>query len=231
MASKVCTRCRTDKPLDDFHGHGDGRLRADCKTCWNAAKAAKARATRAAQGCIVRRPTGDTTIADGVRVCTECNVAKPATSEHFHRGARYRGGLRSVCKSCCVAQTAKWTANNRDRMREWVGSYLAANPQVRMAKNVARRVYSALRDGKKQGPTFDLLGYSPADLARHLERTMLPGMTWDNYGDWHIDHILPLSLFDHADPDMIRQAWALSNLRALWKADNLAKGDNIEVLL
>ena len=57
-------------------------------------------------------------------------------------------------------------------------------------------------------------------------------MTWANYGtEWEIDHILPVSLFDHSDLDQIRQCWALTNLRALWGGINSAKQDKREVLL
>jgi hypothetical protein len=39
-------------------------------------------------------------------------------------------------------------------------------------------------------------------------------MTWDNYGEWHIDHIKPVSSFDKDTPQSIVNA--LSNLQPLW---------------
>ena len=56
-------------------------------------------------------------------------------------------------------------------------------------------------------------------------------MSWDNYGDWHIDHITPKSTFDLSDPDEIRACWSLPNLRPLWGKDNIRKGAKIEVLI
>lgn len=52
-------------------------------------------------------------------------------------------------------------------------------------------------------------------------------MTWDNWGDvWELDHIKPLSLFKYTslDDPLFREAWALSNLRPLWREANASKG-------
>jgi 5-methylcytosine-specific restriction endonuclease McrA len=50
-------------------------------------------------------------------------------------------------------------------------------------------------------------------------------MTWDNYGKWHIDHIIPDSHFnyDKIDDEQFKLAWALENLQPLWAAENYRK--------
>jgi hypothetical protein len=54
-------------------------------------------------------------------------------------------------------------------------------------------------------------------------------MTWQNYGSaWHIDHILPLSSYDLADPNQQREAFHYTNLQPLWAHDNMAKSDTVE---
>lgn len=78
-----------------------------------------------------------------------------------------------------------------------------------------------------------LVGYSAIDLMEHLERQFTKGMGWDNMGDWHIDHIRPVSFFaftSENDPGFL-ECWALANLRPLWKTDNLAKGRKITHLV
>ena len=75
----------------------------------------------------------------------------------------------------------------------------------------------------KRSSTFDMLGYTPQDLADHLERQFVKGMTWDNRHKWHIDHIVPISTAEtEADVIALNQ---LSNLRPIWAKDNLAKSD------
>lgn len=77
------------------------------------------------------------------------------------------------------------------------------------------------------------LGYTAHDLRRHLERQFQPGMSWALFCDGriHIDHILPLSSFRVSDPDELRSAWALPNLRPLWAEANIAKGSRVVTLL
>jgi hypothetical protein len=50
-------------------------------------------------------------------------------------------------------------------------------------------------------------------------------MTWDNYGEWHIDHIIPISAFNFNSPEDFdfKRCWALKNLRPIWAHDNLIK--------
>jgi len=51
-------------------------------------------------------------------------------------------------------------------------------------------------------------------------------MTWQNYGEWHIDHIRPLCSFDFESTQdaSFKKAWSLDNLQPLWAEDNLVKG-------
>ena len=80
--------------------------------------------------------------------------------------------------------------------------------------------------------TFDMLGYTPAELRAHLEGLFVPGMSWDNYGyGWHIDHIIPQWCYDPMQPTEFQACWALSNLRPLWKHLNQAKGGKIGFVL
>lgn len=85
--------------------------------------------------------------------------------------------------------------------------------------------------GSKDSTTSEALGYSPSDLASHLERQFCKGMTWDNYGEWHIDHIIPVA--EHikrgeTDPSVIN---CLSNLRPLWARDNQEKSASVAHLI
>jgi len=82
-----------------------------------------------------------------------------------------------------------------------------------------------MKSGKGGRRTEELLGYSIAKLKEHLERQFLAGMSWANYGEWHVDHILPVSGFEFTSPDDddFRACWALTNLRPLWAADNIRK--------
>ena len=59
-----------------------------------------------------------------------------------------------------------------------------------------------------------MLGYSALDLKQHIESMFTEGMSWDNHGEWHIDHIKQVVSFNSdTAPSVVN---ALSNLRPLW---------------
>ena len=69
------------------------------------------------------------------------------------------------------------------------------------------------------------LGYTPKQFVEHIESLWEEGMNWDNHGEWHIDHVKPLSAFikeGEQDPAVVN---ALSNLKPVWAEENLKKGD------
>ena len=74
---------------------------------------------------------------------------------------------------------------------------------------------------KKEDKTINLLGYSALDLKKHIESLFLEGMSWENYGEWHIDHIKMVSTFDKETPMNIVNS--LENLRPLWAEDNCSR--------
>lgn len=82
---------------------------------------------------------------------------------------------------------------------------------------------------KNYKSTFDATGYSVEELKKHLENQFKPGMTWDNYGEWHIDHVTPDCHFNYNSLYDIefKKSWSLDNLQPLWAEDNWKKGSKI----
>jgi hypothetical protein len=101
------------------------------------------------------------------------------------------------------------------------------NERVRL--NLRSRVKKALKsdDAKKNNKLYDLLGCSILELKRHLESLFIEGMSWDNYGKWHIDHIIPCASFDLTIIDNQKKCFHYTNLQPLWAFDNLSKGCKI----
>lgn len=119
--------------------------------------------------------------------------------------------------------------------------YRNANPHVareyqrrRRAENVNQRVYDAmgnrfrdvLRSNKGGRSWKHLAGHGVHQLKARLESLFSEGMTWENYGEWHIDHVRPVASFDFSVDllQTVRACWALSNLQPLWAIDNIKKG-------
>lgn len=82
------------------------------------------------------------------------------------------------------------------------------------------------RGVEKVARTSEILGYSPQALVAHIEGLFVRGMSWANREKWHIDHIRPLSSFDLSDPEQLRAANSLNNLRPLWAKINMKKSNS-----
>lgn len=67
------------------------------------------------------------------------------------------------------------------------------------------------------------LGISIEEFRSYIEGKFQPGMSWDNYGKWHLDHIQPLKLFDLTDEAQAMRACHYTNLQPLWALDNQKK--------
>lgn len=127
----------------------------------------------------------------------------------------------------------KWRENNPEKIGELQRKYQSNRRNTSWGK-ITNRFHAILQVELRQcSPWYSrdskytrALGYSFYDLYAHIASQFKEGMSWDNWGDWHIDHIKPLKLFryESLDDPLFKEAWALSNLRPLWKVENLRKG-------
>ena len=88
---------------------------------------------------------------------------------------------------------------------------------------VAARVHRALFHNKTER-TLEYLGCDILTFRHHLESKLIDGMTWDNYGEWEIDHIIPIKYNNPTLDEVIaRLHW--TNTQPLWKRDNASKSN------
>lgn len=115
----------------------------------------------------------------------------------------------------------KLTKASRQRKKDRMG------PAFQINERMSANIRQSLRRGKGGNSWEKLVGYTLDDLASHLEKQFTKGMSWENIGQWHIDHVCPLASFKYEsyECEAFRQAWCLSNLRPLWAIDNLRKND------
>jgi hypothetical protein len=107
-----------------------------------------------------------------------------------------------------------------------------ANPVFRLCQSVSVGISQSLKlqNLSKGGRHWEsLVGYTVQELKSHIESLFQPGMTWDNKGEWHLDHIVPKSFFKYTSTDDVefKYCWSLNNLQPLWKKDNLSKGNRL----
>ena len=200
---KLCCTCREKKRPDEFpknRSEPDG-LKKRCKGCNNKSNQD------------YRRRNPETSAASSRNWALK-NPDR-IREKQLRWAERHPGRQTELAKA--------WRHKYSERQSENARRY-ASLPHVRLQKTIRERIRQMLK-GNKSRKTFALLGYGIEELKTHLERQFTKGMSWENFGEWHVDHIRPLSSFSitqESDPAM-QEAWALSNLRPLWAQENLKK--------
>ena len=129
----------------------------------------------------------------------------------------------------------KWREENLEHLNKYSREYermrCSTDPKYKLGRNTRTAVWTCLkeRDVAKYRSTFELLGYSLKELMTHLEALFTEGMTWDNYGEWHVDHKIPMTSFNFETTEdrEFKECWCLDNLQPLWGPDNLSKGTKL----
>lgn len=185
-----------------------------------------------------------------IKLCSKCKIWKNVLL--FGKQADKLDGLRCWCKECHNTHNRlwfkDWLQNNRERRshshKQWrmknpdsVKKTLKkaqikteSDPKRKMSRRISSYISKCLKKGKQGKHWEDIVGYTLDELVRHLERKFKPGMSWNNYGEWHIDHIIPLSKFNFSTLNSIdfKRAWDLKNLQPLWARDNQTKQNSLD---
>jgi hypothetical protein len=182
-----------------------------------------------------------------IKICSACKKSRKRV--RYHMAAEYRRALQSKYyrenREIIKERRRNAYAENKNGYRDKILAAARENiemrkeklkerskqdPKWRLSRNMRTAVWRALGNGKfKTDRTFNTLGYSVDELRDHLESKFQEGMTWDNYGQWHVDHKIPLSVFNYETSECLdfKKAWSLSNLQPLWALDNYRKTDRL----
>jgi hypothetical protein len=122
---------------------------------------------------------------------------------------------------------AKYRVKNRRQRTRYMNDYhkrrKAKDPLYHLQYNMrilGNRVVKQLSLGKKPACTENWQGCTAEELKSYLESLFTEGMTWENYGEWHVDHIRPVCSFVAEEWKQINH---YTNLRPLWAEDNFVK--------
>ena len=194
---KTCSKCGVEKAVSEFH---------KCKTGKYGVR-------------------GD---------CKECNIKRVMkyngnnTEKHKEYKKRYYQNNKEKIK----LKEKEHRQNNKEsilkRKREIYKERYTNDPQYRLnllIRDFTRRVTTAVKQ-QKELRSLEYLGCSLEEFKSHIESLWLDGMSWENHGDWHIDHIIPLDYFVKNSDDPWK-ANHYSNLQPLWAEANLSKGNRL----
>jgi hypothetical protein len=143
-----------------------------------------------------------------------------------------------------------WYEQNKEHRKEYLKEYREKNidnirktkrdyektrknndPLYKLISYFRTAIYQGLKESnvEKNKHYFDVLKYTPEQLMLHLGNQFTDNMTWDNYGEWHVDHIKPISSFSITEmgDEEFMKCWSLNNLQPMWGEENIRKSNKI----
>lgn len=224
--TKICSSCKKELPLDMFgrsSGEFDG-LNKYCKECVKY-KSALQRQRRVQLGYIKIEK----------KMCSCCHQIK--SIEEFHKTPYSKDRRKGVCKECankknreyskkeCAKETRRRAMKKfiaAGKMNEWDKKRRESDLNYRIRKILRNRIYQSVikKKNSKKDSSENLLGCSIEFLKQYLESKFQSEMTWENYGRWDIDHIIPCSYFDLTKEENQRICFNYRNLQPLWSEEN-----------
>jgi hypothetical protein len=121
---------------------------------------------------------------------------------------------------------------NREKLSKYSVEYhkkrKQTDPIFKMKCNISSRISESMkRQGyTKRSKTYQILGCDFDTFKKHIERQFTKGMNWNNQGEWHFDHIVPIS--SAQTEEQVIELNHYTNFQPLWAEDNLRKSNKIK---
>ena len=256
---KTCSKCGIEKTLDmfspDARNKRNGR-QARCKLCMN--EADRDYYKNNADEC--RRKLRDQyRLNPEKKKEIERRYRERNPEKITERTRRYRATHAEQCNERCkrwieqnyekhketgrlwiehnkekyAATKNRWIENNKEVVLEsWrkYGRKRSGRISHRLSHNIGSGMWRSITTGKDGLHWESLVDFTLNDLRQHLEKQFKNGISWENYGEWEIDHIIPIKAFNFEKPEDLdfKRCWALTNLQPLWAGENRAKRDRLD---
>jgi len=239
MQKKKCKYCNIEKPLNEFYKQNGGKygVRSLCIECCkkyykilrskeeNKLKAKIYREEHKEEMRIYHKKNyleNKELISQRNKNWRIKNKKKKAESDRNYQ-------LKNSEKLRLYRKEYRENQLNRDRINKQRNKQRNENFYIKLNHKMGASIRKALKSNKNGRHWESLVGYTLEDLKKHLESQFQEGMTWENYGKWHIDHIIPISLFNinGIKSKGFKKCWSLENLRPLWAKENMKKHNNI----
>ncbi len=223
---KVCSKCKIEKEYFEFHKNKTSKdgLRSGCKSCREEQLKKYYQYNKERINEFHKRyyQSNKESIKKSSKQYREAN--KERIKEHQKK--YYQSNKESIKKN-----SKQYYKSNKERINEYKKQYIKqrkkTEPLFKISCNLRNITYMAFkRKGySKNTKTKEMLGVDWEVAKQYIERKFTKGMNWSNYGEWHIDHIIPLA--SAKTPERLKQLCHYTNLQPLWAEDNLSKSDSI----
>jgi|688.fasta_scaffold120469_8 hypothetical protein len=208
---KICGKCKIEKELDQFTKNKtkkDGKC-VYCRSCYAEINKAWRQ----------NNPDRDKKIHQKWKQNNPDKVRKNNLKSYYNNHEKRKS------KSRQYKQDNKNILRIKHRL--YTNKKYYEDIEYRLKILIRGRIWKALKRNSKQSSSLELLGCSINDLKIYLEKQFIDGMNWNNYGQWHIDHIKPCASFDLSLETEQKICFHYTNLQPLWAKDNIRKSNKI----
>lgn len=252
--TKICNICGIKRDLSEFYKHVNKKdgLTTKCKNCYK--QYYKENKDKKRDYDKKYRQTHKKAIDSYNKKYRElhreeiCKNVQNYYKKHKKERIEYNKKYRQKNKEGIKLYNKKYKQENRERISQQEKKYRQENKEKIFIYNkqykrkryqtdltyklsciLRKRVRRAIKNqsSTKAYKSMELLGCTIEECRKHLESQFTEGMSWNNHGEWHIDHIIPCSIFDLTDPVEQKQCFHYTNLQPLWAKDNLSKSNKI----
>ncbi len=144
------------------------------------------------------------------------------------------------CKECSARDRKeyqkryqkKWREDNKGyhckKVKEHYNKNYNIDERFTLKKSLRSLTFQAFKNKSytKDSTTMEILGADYQTVKELIESKFTKGMSWDNRGDWHIDHIIPLAAANSVEE--LKALCHYTNLQPLWAFENMSKSDSYE---
>ncbi len=214
---KICPGCKKDKKLHFYHnGQGKHGKQSRCIECLSELAKKNKRWTK--------KPYKDWLNKNKERMVKYSKEWHLKNKERRNKNAKewYKKN-----KEKHIQNGIDYRRNNKEKYNKYRKNKRDKNPLYKMVHSLRSRTTCAFKRKKwiKTNKIKFILGCEYETAFLHIQNLFKDGMTWQNHGDWHIDHKIPLHSAMN-EGELIKLCH-YTNLQPLWKKDNLEKGHKI----
>ena len=161
----------------------------------------------------------------------KCRLCLETKSVNMFYVRKTQNRYTEICKDCKKKEAKKYREDNKEKIAIYKKEYNKNDTDInrKIGIRLRKRVLTCINSIESKTKLKNkLLDCSKEFLKKwFLYNLDLDNMSFENYNDWHIDHVIPCSVFDLTKQEDIEKCFHWTNIRPLDKRKNLAKSNKI----
>lgn len=133
--------------------------------------------------------------------------------------------FRKVLRERSKINTKSYRDRNKEELSQRIKDKKKNDPLFRLSDSIRTLIWISINKMgyRKNSKTSNILGCSFEEFKSYIESQFNDNMSWENYGEWHLDHKTPVSWAETEEE--IYELNRYENFQPLWQFDNLSKGN------